>query len=472
MPTSEANVSPRPHVVGRLTSSVFVRLFIGFFTVSALVLVAAYYLTQRAAIPEDLLIERAPRVALDILHAFNSGGEVGLEEAHDRIRTSQRINAYLVRNGKKLGSRPMPDTAQQRMGELVPGREAHFRLAESAQILALPVQLASGDAAHVVALMHQQVDPASSRTRMLYWQLFAVLAAAALVGWLSALGLSAPIRRMQVAVNRVASGDLSWRIGNTIDTSVGELKALALDIDHMASQMQAMIAARDRLLHHLSHEMRSPLARLRILMELLRTDNSAGSSNRLDKADREIGRIDALVDEILTLARFDGTQVPAMESLSLRDIVDECVDSALVEAETKSIHLITTFSQVDAAFALSGNRELIVRAIDNLLRNAIRHTPTQGNVKISLEDNNQHITLTVSDAGPGVPDNLLNAIFEPFFRIPGQVQEAGQVNVGLGLTLVRLVANLHGATITAGNKTPHGLSIAITFSLSPSNPNG
>lgn len=456
----------------QLKSSVFVRLFLGFFVVSALVLVAAFYITQRAAIPEDLLLDRAPPIAYELVRAFDNGGGIDVDKVHDRIRASQQINAYLVFDGKNLGSRPMPEAAQQRLRELVPEQEARFRLGENAQFLALPVRLANGDAAHVVIFMREQSDPASSRQRMLYWQLCALLAAAALVGWLAAHGLSAPIRRMQVAVNRVASGDLTSRIGNTIDTGVGELKTLARDIDHMAEKMQTLIASRDRLLHHLSHEMRSPLARLRILVELLRKPHSTDTAVRLDKADREIGRIDALVDEILTLARFDGTQAPPMESLSLRDIVDECVDSALVEAEAKSVHLVAAFDHADAAFALHGNRELIVRTIDNLLRNAIRHTPVAGSVEISVRHSNERITLTVGDNGPGVPDNLLDAIFEPFFRIPGQVQEAGQVNVGLGLTLVRLVARLHGATIAASNQTPRGLSISIGFAALPSTAQG
>jgi two-component system, OmpR family, sensor kinase len=453
----------------RALTSLFVRLFLCFFGVSALVLIATFYITQRAEMPDDILMDHASQISQDLLRAQNRGGVIALDQAHDRIRTTLRINAYLVSNGKNLGTRPIPPPAEERLGELRPAREARFRLGDGSRLLAMPVTLPPADPGHVLLFTHQQGDPVISRQSLLYWQLLALLCAAALVGWLVAHALTAPIRRMQVAVNRVASGDLDSRVGNSLNTGVGELVTLAGDIDHMAAQMQSMITARDRLFHHLSHEMRSPLARLRILLELLRDADDSGAARlqeRLTKADHEIGRLDSMIDEILGLARFDGSKLPPMELLSMTDIVSECVDFSGVEAEAKSVRLRIELDKTDAADTISGNREMIVRAIDNLLRNAIRYTPANGEVSISLRREGVYILLSIADQGPGVPDKFLNTIFEPFFRLPiakSQDEPWQEKGHGLGLTFVQLAAKLHGATVVASNKMSGGLFISIRF---------
>jgi two-component system, OmpR family, sensor kinase len=453
----------------RASTSLFVRLFVCFFGVSALVLIATFYVTQRAEVPDDILVDHSSQISQDLLRAQNRGGAIALDQAHDRIRTAWRINAYLVSNGKNLGTRPMPPPVQARFDELRPGQEARIRLSDGGRLLAVPAQLSQTDAGHVLLFAQQESDPATSRQSLLYWQLLALLCAAAMVGWRVAHALASPIRRMQAAVNRVASGDLGSRVGSTLGTNVGELVTLAGDIDHMAAQMQIMIAARDRLFHHLSHEMRSPLARLRILLELLRDTDGRGAARleeRLSKADREIGRLDSMIDELLGLARFDGSKTPRMESLSINDIVSECIDFSKVEAEAKSVRLCADLKNADTDDTISGSRELIVRAIDNLLRNAIRYTPVNGIVNVSSQCEGEHILLSVADQGPGVPEAFLSAIFEPFFRLPvakSQDEPNQEKGHGLGLTFVQVMANLHGATIAASNRASGGLLITIRF---------
>jgi two-component system, OmpR family, sensor kinase len=462
-------------VPGHARTTLFVRLFLGFFVVSALVLVATFYLTQRAEIPEDLLVEHAPQIVQDLLEAERRNSKRALDETHDRIRNQLRINAYLASDGKSLSLRPMPPPVLETLGNLPAGREARFQFGASGRMFAIPVQLSNAKAAHAVLFVHHDRDPATSRRSLLYWQLLALLGAAAALGWFVARALTAPIRRMQVAVNRVAGGDLGSRVGNTLETGIGELDELASDIDHMASQMQAMMTTRDRLLHHLSHEIRSPLARLRILLEFLRdsdqrTEDVQTRSARLDKADREVGRIDALVDEILNLARLDGSKPPPMSPTSLEEIIDECMESASVEAEAKGVHLSRSVEAPKGHDMISGNRELLVRAVDNLLRNAIHHAPANGrvNISVSTRSDDASARLTVVDDGPGVPDEYLSHIFEPFFRLPHAAGEMAanqqeRKGYGLGLTFVRLVATLHQATLVATNQAPHGLSISIGF---------
>jgi two-component system, OmpR family, sensor kinase len=368
----------------------------------------------------------------------------------------------------------MPPPLQERLGELQMGQEARFRFGDGSRMFAAPVESPKTGAGHVLLFTHQEGNPGMSRQSLLYLQLLTLLCAAAIVGWLAARALTSPIRRMQSAVNRVASGDLDSRVGSTLDSSVGELVALARDIDHMAAHMQTMMIARTRLFHHLSHEMRSPLARLRILLELLRDTGYQGEVSRLHErlnlADHEVSRLDSLIDEILDLARFDASKPPPMKPLSLTEVISECVELNTMEAKAKSVRLCTEFDKVGSTDMVSGNQELIVRAVDNLLRNAIRYTPANGAVIISLKHDGDKIILSVADEGPGVPEAFVNTIFEPFFRVPVSKSHTGtqlEKGYGLGLTFVHLVANLHAANIAARNKKSGGLSIVIRFNLIP-----
>jgi signal transduction histidine kinase len=431
-------------------------------------LIATFYVTQRTEVPEDLLAKLAPEITQELLRAKSQGGGIAIDEAHDRIRSALRVNAYLSRNGTSLGTRPMPAPARARLAELLIGQEARFKFDGGGRLLALPMRLSPTDDGHILLFTQVEIDAIASRQSLLYLQLAALLCAAAIVGWLLARGLAGPIRRIQIAVNRVASGDLSSRVQGTLSNDVNELATLARDIDHMAAQMQTMIASRDRLLHHLSHEMRSPLARLRILLEMLRDDgaNTARLYERLGKADGEIDRLDSMIDEILGLARFDGNKSPPMTPLSMREIIDECVDFTAVEAEAKSVRLSANIERAGASVLVLGNRELVIRAVDNLLRNAIRHTPANRVVDIALQCQGDDVLLAIGDQGPGVPEPYLHAIFEPFFRLPAAknpTQPAQAKGYGLGLTLVQLMAKLHGATIVVSNKAAGGLLISIRF---------
>jgi two-component system, OmpR family, sensor kinase len=456
--------------LARPLASLFVRLFAYFFIVSALVLLATFYVTHRAELKDDVLLEQAPQIVQDLLYAQSHGGGLALDEQHDRVRMALRINAYLSQNGVSLGTRPMPPPAKERLAELREGQEARFKFDDGGRLLAIPVQISTTIKGHALLFAQQEGKAVASRQTLLYLQLVALLGTAAFVGWLVARALAAPIRHMQNAVNRVASGDLNSRVGNTLKTGINELSTLAHDIDHMAAQMQAMITSRDRLFHHLSHEMRSPLARLRILLELVREDEAGNSSRaheRLNKADYEIDRLDSMIDEILSLARFDGGQLPPMEPLLMTEIVNECVEFTKVEADAKSVQLRID-SEVPPEFdSVSGNRELIVRAIDNLLRNAIRYTPADQVVDIAIRCEGIHVLVSVGDQGPGVPEAYLGAIFEPFFRLPTskpQAESRQERGYGLGLTFVHLVSKLHGATVVASNKMSGGLLIEIRFS--------
>ncbi len=451
------------------TKGLSFRIFLYFFVVNAAVLLATFYLTHETETHEQLLSREAPKIIQNMLDARSRGGNLALDQQHDNIRSELQINAYLCQNGIIFGTRPAPPSVKERIAELRSGQGASLRLSNGGRLLAIPVYLSPAEQAHAIFFAQQETNKAGSRQWLVFLQLSALLATAALVGWFVARALATPIKHLQNVVNRVASGDLNSRVGTHLNTSVAELSQLGHDIDHMAVQLKSMLNSRDRMFHHLSHEMRSPLARLRILLEMLResdSDDKAQNLERLRKADYEIDRLDIMINEILGLAKLESGDPPPMEPVLMTEIIDECVEFSRVEAEAKSVRLDFNFVESDAKDVVTGNRELLLRTIDNLLRNAIRFTPANQTVSISLVTLGAHLILSVADQGPGVPDNYMDSIFEPYFRLStpkplGAVYE--ERGYGLGLTFVKLAAKMHAATVTARNNAEGGLVISIKF---------
>jgi two-component system, OmpR family, sensor kinase len=180
----------------------------------------------------------------------------------------------------------------------------------------------------------------------------------------------------------------------------------------------------------------------------------------LQQADHEIGRMDLLVNELLTLSRIEHQpELAGKQTVILHDVIADCVSSARVEAEVAGKQLTLA---LHAQAQLQGHEELLARAMDNLIRNAIRHTAAQTAVHVHFLVVDEAVELHVEDAGPGVPDALREKIFDAFFRIPA-TDQGTERGYGLGLALARRVAYLHGANLSAHNRLEGGLRMVMRF---------
>jgi two-component system OmpR family sensor kinase len=238
-----------------------------------------------------------------------------------------------------------------------------------------------------------------------------------------------------------------------------EIADLGRDFDRMAQQLQTLVSAQTRLLHDLSHELRSPLARLHAAAGLLRQDPD-NLPRSLDRIEQETDRLDALVGEVLDLARLEGGTSPApMARLDLAELVSSIVEDARFEAHAAgrdvSFHL-------HAAPIVSGRADLLHRAIENVVRNAVKYTPAGTGVDITLRATAASATLTVDDHGPGVPSDELTRIFEPFYQTDSARRPDG---FGLGLAIAQRAINLHGGSIRATNQSTGGLRVEIELPL-------
>ena len=287
------------------------------------------------------------------------------------------------------------------------------------------------------------------------------------IGILASLGFSAllawylakPIRHLRSAFDAVAVGKLDTRIGPRMGRRRDEIADLGRDFDRMAGQLQILLGSQRRLLHDVSHELRSPLARLQAAIGLARQQPEKLDAS-LDRIERESGRLDELVGELLTLSRLEAGMSGAVdEEVDLVELVASIADDARFEAEAHGRQV--EFSGAGEAL-VKVRAELLHRAFENVIRNAVKYTGEGTAVEVRVERRAapDRLIVTVDDRGPGVPESDLEAVFEPFFRSGSGAKTAG---FGLGLAIARRAIEAHGGSIRALNRPGGGLQVEIVL---------
>lgn len=288
--------------------------------------------------------------------------------------------------------------------------------------------------------------------------LLASLGFSALLAWY----LSTPVRHLRAALDAAAAGRLGIRVGQRMGRRRDEVTDLGRHFDRMAEQLQVLIGSQRRLLHDVSHELRSPLARLQAAIGLAR-QRPENLDSSLERIERESVRLDRLVGELLTLSRLEvGMGGETDEAIDLADLARQVAEDARFEAEASGRRVL--FSGAGEA-VVTGCAEVLHRALENVSRNAVKFTPEGTTVEIALTRlaDPQRIIVTVSDRGPGVPEGELQTIFEPFVRSATHRQEAG---FGLGLAIARRAIESHGGSIRALDRPGGGLRVEIILPAS------
>jgi two-component system OmpR family sensor kinase len=365
-----------------------------------------------------------------------------MDDVSERRR---RLLLYAVdSSGEDLLGRPVPEALLERARELAgePGPQA-------ARLVRAP----SGESYVVFVPSRQRGRPPG---RLPPWMTLLIGAAASLaVAAVLAGYLTRPIRALRWAFGAVASGRLDTRVAPRIGARRDEIADLGRDFDRMAAQLQALVGSQRRLLHDVSHELRSPLARLEAAIGLARQDPARLEAS-LERIERAATRLDALVGEVLTLARLESAErTPAFQPVDLAELVASIGEDARFEAEAggKRVRL-----ELPETLLLKGNPELLHRAVENVVRNAVKYTAQGSEVLVRLEQKAGVATLQVTDRGPGIPEAELGRIFEPFYRLGND----GEKGFGLGLAIAQLAVQAHGGTIRAAN-TGSGLELTLQF---------
>jgi two-component system sensor histidine kinase CpxA len=286
--------------------------------------------------------------------------------------------------------------------------------------------------------------------------------AAGVISYLLALYLTSPVKKLKAVVQSFAEGNLEARVAPQLGSRHDELADLGREFDHMAERIAALISSQKRLLADISHELRSPLARLTVALALARKNTTTKGESALDRIEMESERVNALVGQLLALTRLEsGAETVPPETIALEELLEEVIDDANYEA--KPLHKEVRVLQL-APCRVRGSSELLRSGIENVIRNAIRYTTEGTAVEVCLTTRLDHAIVTVRDHGPGVPDSELKHIFEPFYRV-GEARERSSGGVGLGLSIADRTIKLHGGSIRAENVND-GLLITIGIPLS------
>ncbi|HDL7750493.1 TPA: HAMP domain-containing protein [Yersinia enterocolitica] len=274
---------------------------------------------------------------------------------------------------------------------------------------------------------------------------------------LLAWNLTRPMRQLRAGFERVAQGDLSVRLLPVMRRRHDELTEVARDFDSMAERLEELVSAREQLLHDVSHELRSPLARLQLAIGLAR-QNPDNVENSLQRIEHESERLDKMIGELLALSRAENHNLAEDdEYFDLRELVTVVVNDARYEAQVPGVEILLQVSpQVD--YTVKGNAELMRRAIDNIVRNALRFSTHGQQVKVLLSQVDKSYQIQVSDQGPGVDESKLSSIFDPFVRVKSAMLGKGY---GLGLAITRKVILAHGGQVEARNGEQGGLVITL-----------
>lgn len=291
------------------------------------------------------------------------------------------------------------------------------------------------------------------------WHEIIILGFIFLVGlalaYILANNITRPIRILGQGMKRLAAGELETRITQLMDNRDDELSQLAIQFDKMAQQLQQLVAKERHLLHHVSHEMRSPLARMQAIVGLIQAQPQK-QEQYLKRLEGELTRMDTLVGELLTLSRLETSNVPLeKESLALvpflTNLVEDCQAIAQQNKQTVSLHIDAKVPQTATIMA---NESYLYRAFDNVIRNAMNYSPEGSTISVNIKQDSKHWLIDVTDNGPGVDEMQLPHIFTAFYRADSSASKPG---TGLGLALTQHIMEQHCGKIIAENVKPNGL---------------
>lgn len=283
----------------------------------------------------------------------------------------------------------------------------------------------------------------------------ASLAGIVLAAWLVAWWLSRPIRLLRHATGEMAEGKLSTRVPDKLTRRRDELGQLGSEFNTMAGQLQRQVESRQQLLRDVSHELRSPLSRLNVALEVARehADDSRRGQQALDRIALESRRLDALLEQVLTYSRLEQDERPLnREPVDLAALLRECA------ADLELTSRVPIRIEAPDELVIEADPLLMRSVTENLLRNAQHYTRPGTTVQAALARENGMATLRVCDHGPGVPDDMLEAIFQPFVRT-SQARDRNSGGHGIGLAIVARACQAHGGSVTARNRAEGGLEV-------------
>jgi len=444
--------------------SLFLKIFLSYWAAQALFVVLAILVTS-AIHPQD-----SPRfeyfratTADQAAQAFARGGEAELRKYLEVFEKSLHTRAFFFDpSGQELSGRPFPQWARTLALGAPSKSSGIFAWLISDRRVTQPVTTASGQ--HFVLVFERPVTPrlwfSPSRTPGI--GILVAIISSGLVCFFLARYLTSPVIRLRAATQRLASGDLTARAGGSRKPGSDEIGQLVRDFDGMAGRLENLVNAQSRLLNDISHELRSPLARLNVALGLARQRTGPEAESAINRIELEANRLNELIGRLLVLARMEGGEEQSpLEPVQLDKLVQEIVKDAEFEAQGRNCRVRCEIGEHPVVM---GTANLLHSAVENVVRNAMRYTGEDTEVEVRLDQvtaaNGAEAVIRVSDEGPGVPESALDKLFRPFYRIDdARVRQTG--GVGLGLSITDRAVRLHRGSVKAANRSGGGLVVEI-----------
>jgi two-component system sensor histidine kinase CpxA len=449
--------------------SLFLKIFLWFWGTVALVGLA---LVIASSLQPERVISRWRSVTSDALALYASSTADYLEDEGpraatgllDRLHRESGIRAMLLKEDGTPVLGKVTDEERDLAVKAVSSGNKELIVKATEAIGAVAATTRSGKRYVLVAeLPRGPGGPLrdSSQTQMVRWLI--AVAVSGLICYLLTRYLTSPILRLQSAARNIAAGDLAARADPKSATRRDELGELVRDFNHMAGRIETLVRTQQELLRDISHELRSPLARLTVALGLARQRATAEIAPQLDRIERESERLNEMIGRLLTLARIQAaTEPPEGSSVSLRPLIEEIAADARYEASARNSDVAV---DAPADCIVIGAPQLLYSAVENVVRNAVRYTGPGTKVEISLRCDGSNGVIRVRDHGPGVPESELPNIFRPFYRI-GSARERESGGTGIGLAITYGAIRLHGGKALVRNAEDGGLEVTLSLPAS------
>jgi two-component system, OmpR family, sensor histidine kinase CpxA len=470
--------------------SLFLKIFVSFWAVLALSLVLAILVTIALRPTRHGIENQAPQTLAEAVNAYQTGGQRAAHDYLEELWRTQHVRAFVFDPaGHELSGRQhVPPWIEDSVGATTQGGTAqggsartgpsrHRSWMDNLLPDRIVRQALTLDGKRYTLVLELPPGPRAFFGPNDIYLLSIAIILSGLVCYLLSWSVTSPVTRLRKAAQGLAAGDLTVRTGAPVGRGRrDELTELMRDFDRMAERIQSLVDSQSRLMKDVSHELRSPLARLSVALGLARQRAASAVGpevtpeldQALNRIELEADRLNQLIQRLLTISRLEsGADGLRKAELSLRELVEQVAHDAEYETPRSGCRVITDTTAGEAdEFLVEADPNLLRSAVENVVRNATRYTAEGTAVEVRLErqqsasGNGEDIVVRVLDSGPGVPDEALAKIFEPFYRLDdARNRQTG--GAGLGLSIADRAIRLHGGQLRASNRKEGGLEVEI-----------
>jgi signal transduction histidine kinase len=463
--------------------SLFFKIFVWFWIASILVGGVQFLTAMWTSFPPlhdrfRMISDRlCTEVGREAVESLDRGGKPGLRQYLARLKETTDVQVFLFDANKPvIPEQKIPPEAAEMVTRHGRPEGMDFPHHPPEPFLIVKPILGTGGKPYVAVMEMIPPNPLGhlmSNPEILILRLGAVILMAGMVCYGLARYLTRPLRQLRLATRQLANGDLSVRVGTTIGKRRDEIGDLGVDFDFMAGQIEALMTGHRRLLRDISHELRSPLTRLNVALELARTRAGTEAAGALNRIELEVTRLNELIGQLLTLARLENNpEGNEKAQINLLTLIRQIAEDADFEAQSRNRQVRITETE---EITMTGMPDLLRSAVENVVRNAVYYTAENTAVEISLrseiDGENTFAVIRVRDHGQGVPQEDLGRIFQPFYRV-ADARDRHTGGVGLGLSITDRSVRLHGGRIVAANVSGGGLAVELYFPLEKNSTEG